>query len=101
MTKADDDRARIAELRRQARVAQGREPDDPDQVIPVPASRWRSGAGEIQIVEVGPGAQFLTLEEAARRLKITVRELETRAKLAEVGGWGGFVSLSEVERLKP
>ena len=71
---------------------------------PTTWSRCLSSGGSlarrIQIVEVGPGAQFLTLDEAARRLKITVRELEARAKVAEVGGWGGFVALSEVERLE-
>ncbi len=66
----------------------------------MPAGRWKSGAGEVTFAAVGPGAAFLTLEEAARRLKITVRELEVRAKLVEVGGWGGFVALSEVERLE-
>ena len=99
MTKADDDRARIAELRRQARIAQGREPGEPDNIVSVPIKRWTSGAGEIEYAEVGPGAQFHTLEEAARRLKISVRELEARAELAEVGRWGGFLSLAEVGRL--
>lgn len=99
MTKADDNRARIAELRRRARAGQWREPDDPSNVVSVPASRGKSGAGEVTFVEVGRGAGFLTLGEAARRLRITVGELEDQAKLTEVGAYGGFVALSEVERL--
>ena len=100
MTKADDDRARIEELRRQACIAQGRAPDVPTNVVNVPARRWTSGAGEVQWARVGPNVQVLTLEEAARRLKITVRELLASVKLTELGGWGGFVALSEVERLE-
>jgi len=98
-TLRDRDPARLAELRRQARAAQGR-PDDPADETRPPAAKWSSGAGEIQRVAVGLGQQVITVEAAAHQLGMTVDQVRSRAQVVEVGGWAFLaVELAEVERL--
>jgi len=99
------DRARIAELRRLARFAQGREPDPDDSAGTGPARRWEpdTAAGP-RFVKVGPGTPVFRLEEAARRLRLSTGKLEAMASAGELelvkAGWNPMVPLAEVERLE-
>jgi len=65
---SNGDRARIAELRRQARIAQGRAPEPERDGDRLPIC-WESDAGKILRIPVGPGIAGLLPEEAAKRLK--------------------------------
>jgi hypothetical protein len=98
------DRERIAELRRLARLAQGREPD-PGDAGTRPTRRWEpeTPAGP-RFVKVGLGTPVLLLEEAARRLRLSRGKLEAMAAAGELellkAGWTPMVPLSEVERIE-
>jgi len=100
------DRERIAELRRAARVAQGREPGPiDDRLDAAPQRRWepKTATGP-QFIEVGLGTPVLLLEEAARRLRLSTGKLEAMAAAGELAavkaGWIPMVPLAEVERLE-
>jgi hypothetical protein len=95
-TNADRHRERIAELRRLARLAQGREPDE-ETSSAAPARRWEPDIG-IRFTQVGPGIQVLTPEEAARRLKLSTREVLAKVDLSQLVGLARIIPLSEVER---
>ena len=98
-TNADRDRERIAELRRVAREAQGRNPDEAEPRENGPSSRWQPDAG-MRFVEVGPGIQALTLEEASRRLKLSTREVLAKVDARQLVGRMGVIPVAEVERLE-
>jgi len=104
VNKADRDRARIAQLRRLARSAQGRDPDESGRDDGQPIRRWQSDAGTIRFVKVGPGTPVLGLEEAASRLKWATGSLEAKITAGDVEsvrvGWTRMVPLSEVERME-
>lgn len=51
-------------------------------------------------VRYGPGQQCVTLEAAAQRLRTTVQDQATTARLAEVGGRASMMELAEVERFE-
>jgi hypothetical protein len=67
-TKADRDRARIAELRRLARLAQGREPDA-EAHQDRPGRHWEPETEFPRFVSVGAGVAGLLPEVAAKRMK--------------------------------
>jgi len=97
-TKTERDRERIAELRRLARLAQGREPDE-ETSSAAPARRWEPDTG-IQFARVGPGIQVLTPEEAALRLKLSTCEVLAKVDLNQLVGLARMIPLSEVERIE-
>ena len=104
MNKAERDRARIAELRRLARIAQGRDVDQQEVARQNgPQRRWEPDVGIPRFVQVGPGTPVLSMEEAARRLNWATGKVETAAAAGELEsvriGWIRMVPLSEVERM--
>ena len=106
MNKADRDRARIAELRKLARIAQGRDVDKQEAARQEgPTRRWEPDVGIPRFVKVGPGTPVLGLEEAARRLRWSTATLGAKVAAGElesvmVGGFTRMVPLSEVERIE-
>ena len=104
MNKADRDRARIAELRKLARIAQGRDVDQQEVARQEgPTRRWESDVGIPRFVKVGPGTPVLLIEEAARRLNWGTAKVEAAVAAGELDsvriGWIRMVPLSEVERM--
>jgi hypothetical protein len=102
-TKADRDRARIAELRRLARLAQGREPDA-EALQDRPGRHWEPETEFPRFVSVGAGVAGLLPEEVARRLKWSTRDVEAKVASGELEsvsvGWMRMIPLTEVERIE-
>jgi len=104
VNKADRDRARIAELRKLARIAQGRDVDQQEVARQEgPQSRWEPDVGIPRFVKVGPGTPVLLMEEAARRLNWATAKVEAAVAAGELESvrvaWTTMVPLSEVERM--
>jgi len=104
VNKVERDRARIAELRKLARIAQGRDVDQQEVARQErPQSRWEPDVGIPRIVKVGPGTPVLFMEEAARRLNWATATVEAAVAVGELEsvriGWTTMVPLSEVERM--
>jgi len=104
VNKKDRDRARIAELRKLARIAQGRDVDQQEVARQEgPQSRWEPDIGIPRFVKVGPGTPVLLMEEAARRLNWATAKVEAAVAAGELEsvriGWTTMVPLSEVERM--
>jgi hypothetical protein len=104
VNKADRDRARIAELRKLARIAQGRDVDQQEVARQEgPQSRWEPDVGIPRFVKVGPGTPVLLVEEAARRLNWATAKVEAAVAAGELEsvriGWTTMVPLSEVQRI--
>lgn len=108
MNQAERDRARIAELRRLARVAQGREPEAAGPPATRRAEghcgRWEPETGSPRFVRVGPGIPVLLPEEVARRLGWSLRDVAAKVAAGEVEslrvGWSAMIPLAEVERIE-